>query len=257
VATTSSYPLRDQRNLILASLLVLAAAAWALLAWQAMADDGEMAMGLTMGMAAPLFMAMWVAMMVAMMFPASAPMILMFARVHAGKRERGQPFVPTWVFVSSYLLVWTLSGVVAYGAATGAEVLAEQWIWLMDNAARIGGGVLVLAGVYQLSPLKRSCLSKCRTPLDFILGSWRDGYVGSFRMGLEHGSYCLGCCWLLFVILFPLGVMNVGAMVAITLLIFAEKSLPRGETIAQVAAVALVAYGALVVSVPDALPTTM
>jgi predicted metal-binding membrane protein len=246
-----------ERNLILASLLVLAAAAWALLAWQAMADDGEMAMGLTMGMAAPLFMAMWVAMMVAMMFPASAPMILMFARVHAGKRERGQPFVPTWVFVSSYLLVWTLSGVVAYGAATGAEELAEQWMWLMDNAARIGGGVLALAGLYQLSPLKRSCLSKCRTPLDFILGSWRDGYVGSFRMGLEHGSYCLGCCWLLFVILFPLGVMNVGAMVAITLLIFAEKSLPRGERIAQVAAVALVAYGALVVSVPDALPTMM
>lgn len=257
MATTLSYPLRGQRNLILASLLVLAVAAWALLVWQAMADDGEMAMGLTMGMAAPLFMAMWVAMMVAMMFPASAPMILMFARVHDGKRQRGQPFVPTWVFVAAYLAVWTLSGVVAYGAAVGVEELAAQWMWLMDNAARFGGGVLVLAGLYQLSPLKRSCLSKCRTPLDFILGSWRDGYVGSFRMGLEHGAYCLGCCWLLFVILFPLGVMNIGAMVAITLLIFAEKSLPRGGNIAQVAAVALVAYGALVVSVPDALPTTM
>ena len=257
MAATSSYPLRGQRNLILASLLVLAAAAWVLLAWQSLADDGGMAMGLTMGMAAPLFMAMWVAMMVAMMFPASAPMILTFARVHAGKRERGQPFVPTWVFVSSYLLVWTLSGVVAYGAAAGTEELAEQWMWLMDNAARIGGVVLTVAGLYQLSPLKRACLSKCQTPLGFILGSWRDGYVGSFRMGLEHGSYCLGCCWLLFVILFPLGVMNIGAMVAITLLIFAEKSLPRGQTIAQAAALALVAYGALVVSVPDALPTTM
>ena len=126
-----------------------------------------------------------------------------------------------------------------------------------DNAARIGGVVLALAGLYQLSPLKRACLSKCQTPLGFILGSWRDGYAGSFRMGLEHGAYCLGCCWLLFVILFPLGVMNIGAMVAITLLIFAEKSLPRGAQIAHVAALALVAYGALVVSVPDALPTMM
>ncbi len=257
MAATSSYQLRGQRNLILASLLVLAAAAWALLVWQSAADDGEMAMGLTMGMAAPLFIAMWALMMVAMMFPASAPMILTFARVHAGKRERGQPFVPTWVFVSSYLLVWTLSGVVAYGAAVGTEELAEQWMWLTDNAARIGGVVLVVAGLYQLSPLKRACLSKCQTPLAFILGSWRDGYVGSFRMGLEHGSHCLGCCWLLFVILFPLGVMNIGAMVAITLLIFAEKSLPAGGRIAELAAVTLVAYGALVVFVPYALPTMM
>jgi predicted metal-binding membrane protein len=257
MATAASYPLPRERNLILASLLVLAAAAWALLFWQSAADDGEMAMGLTMGMAAPLFIAMWAVMMVAMMFPASAPMILTFARVHAGKRERGQPFVPTWVFVTSYILVWTLAGVVAYGAAVGVEELAKQWMWLTDNAARMGGGVLVLAGLYQLSPLKRSCLSKCRTPLDFILGSWRDGYLGSFRMGLEHGTYCLGCCWLLFVILFPLGVMNIGAMVAITVVIFAEKSLPLGRQVALATAAGLVAYGALVVFVPDALPTTM
>ena len=257
MATTASYPLSRERNLILASLLLLAAAAWALLFWQAAADGGQMAMGLTMGMAAPLFMAMWVAMMVAMMFPTAAPMILMFARVHAGKQERGQPFVPSWVFVGSYLLLWALSGVVAYGVAVGAEELARQWAWLMDNAARLGGGVLVLAGLYQLSPLKKACLSKCQTPLAFILGSWRDGYWGSFRMGFEHGVYCLGCCWLLFVILFPLGVMNVGAMVAITLLIFAEKSLPVGRQVAQLAAVALVAYGALVAFVPAVLPTMM
>jgi predicted metal-binding membrane protein len=171
--------------------------------------------------------------------------------------QRGQLFVPTWVFVSSYMLVWTLSGVVAYGAAVGAEKLADQSMWLMDNAARFGGGVLVLAGLYQLSPLKRACLSKCRSPLDFILGSWRDGYGGSFRMGLEHGAYCLGCCWLLFVILFPLGVMNVAAMAVITLLIFAEKSLPLGRQMGQIAAAALIAYGAVVALLPGALPTTM
>ena len=256
MTTALSYPLPRERNLIIASLLVLAAGAWALLVWRSASSDEDM-MGLTMGVGAPLFIAIWVAMMVAMMFPTAAPMIFTFARVHAGKRQRGQPFVPTWVFVSSYLAVWTLFGFLAYGAAVGAERLAEQSMWVMDNAARFGGGVLVLAGLYQLSPLKYACLSRCRTPLSFILGSWRDGYAGSFRMGLEHGAYCLGCCWLLFVILFPLGMMNVAAMAGITLLIFAEKSLRGGRQMAQLAALALIAYGALVVFVPNALPTMM
>lgn len=256
MATAVSYPMPRERNLILASLLVLATAAWALLVWQSVTADSS-AMGLTMGMGAPLFIAIWVAMMAAMMFPTAAPMILTFAGVHAGKRERGGPFVPTWVFVSAYMTVWALFGVVAYAVAVGAESLAEHSMWLMDNAARVGGGALALAGLYQLSPLKRSCLSKCRTPLGFLLGSWRDGYGGSFRMGFEHGAYCLGCCWLLFVILFPLGVMNVAAMAVITLLIFAEKSSPIGRQVGQMAAVALIAYGALVVFVPGALPTMM
>ena len=256
MARTVSYPLTRERNLILGSLLALAAGAWALLAWQSASAEEDM-MGLTMGMGAPLFIAIWVAMMVAMMFPTAAPMILTFARVQANRRQQSRPFVPTWVFVSSYLVVWTVFGVLAYGVAVGGERLADQSMWLMDNAARIGGGVLILAGLYQLSPLKYTCLSKCRTPLGFILSSWRDGYGGSFRMGLEHGTYCLGCCWLLFVILFPLGIMNVAAMAAITLLIFAEKSLPAGRQMGQLAALALIAYGALVLAVPDALPTMM
>lgn len=252
----TAHPLARERTIILASLLVLAGAAWAVLAWQWLTADSHM-MGLTMGMGAPLFLAIWVLMMVAMMFPTAAPMVLTFARVQAGKRERGQVFVPTWIFVASYLLVWSLAGVAAYGAAVGAERLAGQSAWLMDNAAAIGGIVLLLAGLYQLSPLKRSCLSKCRTPLDFIMTSWRPGRIGSFRMGLEHGMYCLGCCWLLFVILFPLGVMNVAIMALITVLIFAEKSLAVGPQVARAAAGALVVYGALVILRPDLLPTMM
>ena len=215
----------------------------------------NMAMGLTMGMGAALFLSIWVVMMVAMMFPTAAPMILMFARVHGDKRQSGKAFVPTWVFVSAYLLLWTLFGVLAYVGAMWVEALANQVPWLMANAARIGGGVLVVAGLYQLSPLKRSCLAKCRTPLDFVLSSWRDGYLGSFRMGLEHGIYCLGCCWLLFVIFFPLGMINVAAMAVVTILIFAEKSFPMGQRIAQVAALLLIAYGVLVIVMPGTLPT--
>jgi len=247
--------MRRERNVILALLLVLAAASWAVLLWQStIMDNQAMGMGLTMGMGAALFLAIWVVMMVAMMFPTAAPMILMFARVQRDKRRNGRAFVPTWVFVSAYLLLWTLFGVLAYVGAMWAETLAQQVPWLMMNAAHIGGGILVLAGLYQLSPLKRSCLAKCRTPLDFVLGSWRDGYIGSFRMGFEHGVYCLGCCWLLFVIFFPLGIMNVAAMAVVTVLIFAEKSLPLGQRIAQLAALALIAYGVLVVVVPGALP---
>jgi predicted metal-binding membrane protein len=246
--------LQRERNLILAFLLILAAAAWLLLVWQSTMVS-PMAMGLTMGMGAALFLLIWVIMMVAMMFPTAAPMILMFARVHRDKQQSGKAFVPTWVFISAYLLLWTLFGVLAYVGALWAEQLAQQVPWLMANAARIGGGVLVLAGLYQLSPLKRSCLAKCRTPLDFVLSSWREGYMGSFRMGLEHGIYCLGCCWLLFVIFFPLGMMNVAAMAVVTVLIFAEKSMPLGQRMAQVAALALIAYGVLVMVVPSMLPT--
>lgn len=248
--------LERERNLILGTLLVLAAAAWGVLVWQSAEAGGQMG-GLTMAMSAPLFLAIWIAMMVAMMFPTAAPMILMFKRVQAGRRQRGEGFVPTWLFVGAYLLIWTTFGALAYVMASGAEALAEGDRWLMENGPRIGGAALVLAGLYELSPLKRICLSKCRGPLDFVLRSWRDGKLGAVRMGLEHGVYCLGCCWLLFVILFPLGMMNVAAMALITLLIFAEKSLPIGPRLSQVAALALIAYGTLVVLFPEALPTTM
>ena len=251
----SDYPLPRERNLILGSLLVLAGFAWALLIWQSAVMDDEMS--LTMSMGAPLFIALWIVMMVAIMFPTAAPMILMFNRIHNQKKAKGQSFVPTWIFVSAYLLVWCGTGIVAYGLALVADEVADQSIWLMDNAARIGGVVLIVAGMYQLSPLKSVCLNKCRSPISFVMHSWRDGYWGSFRMGLGHGVYCLGCCWLLFLILFPLGMMNIAVLAAITALIFAEKSTAWGRQIARAAAGVLIVYGAVVVFVPDALPMMM
>jgi predicted metal-binding membrane protein len=248
--------LQRERYLILGVLLVLAALAWVLLIWQAPLLSTQ-AGGLTMGMSAVLFLAIWVVMMVAMMFPAAAPMILMFRAVSAGKRRQEQPYVPTWIFVSAYLLVWTSFGVVAYVLAVGAEGLAGQSMWLMENAPRMGGAVLVLSGLYQLSPLKHLCLSKCRTPWQWLLTSWHDGYAGAFRMGIEHGNFCLGCCWLLFVILFPLGMMNIAALAAVTVLIFAEKALPIGRHISQATGVGLIGYGVLVLFVPAALPMGM
>ena len=124
----------------------------------------------------------------------------------------------------------------------------------MMNAARIGGCILVLAGFYQLTPLKRVCLAKCRMPLEFVRASWRGGSFGAFRMGLEHGLACLGSSWLLFVLLFPLGLMNLAAMALLTALLLAEKCFPLGARVAQVAALALILYGVLVMVLPTLLP---
>jgi predicted metal-binding membrane protein len=208
----------------------------------------------TMGLRAPLFLAIWVIMMVAMMFPTAAPMILTFHKVQTGKRQRGEAFVSTWVFVAAYILVWTLAGVAAYAGALAAEAVAVRAALSPAAAARIGGAVLVAAGIYQLTPLKDLCLSKCRTPITFIMTSWRDGAGGALRMGWLHGAYCLGCCWLLFAILFPLGIMNIGAMAVVSLIIFAEKTLPWPRLAPNAAAVALVLYGALVITSPQFLP---
>ena len=251
-------PLSMQRNIILGLLLALAAASWALLVWQGAGEDMGMAMSSpTMGMRAPLFLTIWVIMMVAMMFPTAAPMILTFHKVQTSKRQRGEAFVATWVFVAAYMLVWMLSGVAAYVGALIAEAVATHAALSPSTAARIGGTVLVGAGAYQLTPLKDLCLSKCRTPISFIMTSWRDGTAGALRMGLLHGAYCLGCCWLLFAILFPLGIMNIAAMAVITLVVFAEKTLPWGRPVARATAVALVGYGVVVLAAPQTLPTFM
>ena len=245
-----------QRNVILALLLALAAAAWVLLARQG--AGAGMAMPIsspTTGMRAPLFLTIWVIMMVAMMFPTAAPMILTFHKVQASKRRRGEAFVATWVFVAAYLLVWTLSGAAAYAGAFAADAVAVRAALSPATAARIGGVILIVAGLYQLTPFKDLCLSKCRTPIGFIMTSWRDGQAGALRMGLLHGTYCLGCCWLLFVVLFPLGIMNIAAMAVITLVILAEKTLPWWRPVARVTAAALVAYGAVVLAAPQVLPT--
>jgi predicted metal-binding membrane protein len=250
------YPLARERNLILASLVALSVAAWTVLLWQAAGMTGP-AMGLTMGLSAPLFLLLWVVMMVAMMFPTAAPMILTFARVSSGRRAAGQPWVPTWLFTAAYLAIWTMFGVLAYLAARGADWLAGRSMWIMEHGSQVAAVLLILAGLYQLTPLKWACLSQCRSPLTFILTSWRTGRGGAVRMGLEHGLYCLGCCWLLFVLLLPLGMMNIAAMALLTLLIFAEKMLPAGQRVAQMAAAALILYGGLVLAYPRLLPMPM
>jgi predicted metal-binding membrane protein len=209
----------------------------------------------TIGPRAALFLVIWVIMMVAMMLPTAAPMILTFHRVQAANRQPGDAFVTTWVFVAAYLLVWACAGMFAYAGMLAAETAAARLALPPATTAQIGGAIIMVAGIYELTPLKDVCLSKCRKPLDFLVTLWRGGATSALEMGLLHGAYCLGCCWLLFVMLFPLGIMNLGAMAAVTLLIFAEKTLPWPRLAPYAAAVALVLYGALVITSPQLLPT--
>ena len=238
-------------------MLVSAAALWVLVAWLAnrMTSDDE-AM-LTMGMGGPLFIATWAAMMAAMMLPSVSPMVDAFVRIQANKRASGSRAVPVTIFVAGYLAVWIAVGVPAYVVARFLEDAAMDHEALMDAVARFGGALIVAAGIYQLTPLKRVCLHRCRTPMSFIMTSWRDGRVGALRMGAVHGGYCLGCCWLLFALLFPLGLMNVAIMAAVTALVFAERVLPSGDAVAVVAAVVLLCYGVAVLIQPDLLPAMM
>jgi predicted metal-binding membrane protein len=238
---------------ILACLAALTLVAWIILILQARAMGG-MATGLTMGMDAGLFLAIWVVMMAAMMFPAAAPMVLMFADVQTRKRQQGLATASTWLFISAYLAIWATVGYLAYTGAVGAQIVGRSVSWIGENGPYFGGLLLIAAGIYQITPLKRACLRQCRSPLAFILTSWHDGATGAIRMGVSHGLYCLGCCWLLFAILFPLGMMNIALLAVVTLLIFAEKSLPYGDHLSWAIAVVLIVYGGAVLVSPGMLP---
>src|SRR5262245_51447153 len=249
--------LSRQRSVILGLLLALAAAAWAILVWtHADSNMEDMTRGsLTFGPRAPLFLVIWVVMMVAMMLPTAAPMILTFHKVQAANRQPRDAFVSTWVFAAAYLLVWAFAGLAAHVGMQAAEAEIARVALAPTTAAQVGGAIIVVAGIYQLTPLKDVCLSKCREPLDFIVTEWRGGATSALELGMLHGAYCLGCCWLLFVVLFPLGIMNVGAMEAFTLVILAEKTLPWPRLAPYATAGALVLYGALVITSPQLLPT--
>jgi predicted metal-binding membrane protein len=238
---------------LLAILIAAAAASWV---WLADYDtsNGEMVMTATMGLSALPFLSIWAVMMVAMMFPTAAPMILTFQKIQS-RRAVGSAFFATTVFVVGYLLIWALTGVGAYVLARNAEAVASYYGITSGTEARVAGAIFCLAGLYQLTTFKNVCLTACRSPIDFIMTFWRAGTTGAFLMGSRHGLYCFGCCWLFFVILFPLGMMNILAMAAITLLIFAEKVLPWGQWGARATAAGLIAYGGVVIAFPCALPT--
>ncbi len=195
------------------------------------------------------FVGVWVVMMAAMMFPSVSPTVALYARMS----KRRSPLAPL-VFTSGYLLTWLAPGLLAFGVSAAARNLfAGEVSW--SGAGRwLAGGTLVVAAVYELTPFKDVCLGKCRSPLSFLIGSWRDGLSGALRMGARHGAWCVGCCWALMASLFALGVMSIAWTAFVAALIAAEKMLPWGRAVTYSTAALLLILGVLVVAAPDAVP---
>jgi predicted metal-binding membrane protein len=197
----------------------------------------------------------WVVMMAAMMFPSIAPMVLMYRRIHKRRRELGKARPgATTLFVAGYLIAWTAFGLAAYGLLQAIRSLSIDAFSWSEGGRYLAGGVIVVAAAYQLTPAKDVCLRKCRGPLDFVLGYWRSGYSGALRMGVEHGAWCVGCCWALMAALFALGVMSVGWMVFVAALIAIEKMLPWKAIANRGIAATLLTLGVAVALVPGQVP---
>lgn len=189
--------------------------------------------------------AMWVVMMVGMMTPSAAPMILIYARVGRQAAAHGKPFSATGWFAAGYLLAWiafSLAATLAQWALERAALLTP----MMESASQIlGGTVLIVAGLYQWTPLKDMCLSQCRSPLLFIQrhGGFRGTAVGAVQLGLRHGAYCVGCCWALMVLLFVGGVMNVLWIAAVAIVVLIERVVRGGRVVARLAGAGLAGTG--------------
>ncbi len=241
-----SSQLSKQEKIIILALILISIVAWVFTVHHSQTMGSEMSMinqPLIPGLI--LFLIMWTVMMIAMMFPAITPMVLLFSTVHEKRRTTNENLIPTWVFVAGYLLVWTLFGVLAYFVDMMIARLAMSYPTLQSFGHLIGGAVLIVAGLYQLTPLKNVCLTHCRSPLHFIMHKWREGYLGSLIMGIGHGTYCLGCCWGLMLVLFVVGIMNIVWMGILTLIIFIEKISRHGIIISRFVGVLLIVLGIL------------
>jgi predicted metal-binding membrane protein len=195
-----------------------------------------------------LLFLMWAVMMIAMMVPSAVPMIQAFLLVNEQRQISSRPLTPVGFFLLGYLVVWTSFSALATLAQWGLHKAALLSPMMAANSPVVSGGLLLAAGVFQWTPLKRACLSGCRSPLSFLMSGWRDGTAGAFWMGLRHGAYCVGCCWALMALLFVVGVMNLLWIAVIALFVMAEKILPRGELLGHIGGVALVAAGIAVMT---------
>jgi len=186
---------------------------------------------------------MWTEMMVAMMIPSAAPMILTFATVNRRRREQDRPYVSTGIFLLGYIIVWTLFSIVAALAQWFLHAKALISPMMVSTSPRLGGALLITAGVFQWTPLKNSCLTRCRSPLSFLMTQWREGKQGALTMGLTHGMYCAGCCWFLMALLFVAGVMNLWWIALIAILVLVEKVAPRGLFVEKTVGALLIVWG--------------
>jgi predicted metal-binding membrane protein len=251
--------LRRDRILVISSLVSIIALAWSYLllgAGMSMHDD----MGMPgMPMSQPhvmwtpaytsLVLTMWAVMMAAMMLPSAAPMILLYGTVSRRRQATASPSAGAGVFALGYVAVWAVFCVVALVLQVALDQAALLSPAMTLNSRWLAGSVLVAAGLYQWTPLKHACLRRCRSPLDFLMTEWREGWRGALMMGIRHGTYCVGCCWMTMLLLFIGGIMNMAWIAGIAAFVLVEKLAPAGHWIGRVAGVALVVWGATTVLV--------
>ena len=255
--------LRRDRQVVVAALVVVIVMAWL---WILLgASTGMSAMDVIVGpssdqmasiMAPALWTAgyagimftMWWVMMAAMMLPSAAPILLLFARINRKEKSAGRPFIPTGIFAAGYLIAWGAFSAVATGLQWAFEQLGLLSPMMVTTSYSLGGAILLAAGVWQLTPIKGICLRHCRSPMGFFMQSWRPGRGGAFRMGLEHGSFCLGCCWFLMGLLFFGGIMNLFWIAGLAAFVLLEKTVPMGSWIGRIVGVGVAAWGVLLIA---------
>ena len=240
--------LRRHRLVVAAGLFILAGLAWAYITREASLMSAHL--GMAMPQATPWnpgetagLAVMWIVMMVAMMIPSVAPVILLFAGVSRRRRVQGVPAAPVSVFTLGYLIAWTAYALLAALTQSALHSAALLSPTMASNSPLLGGGFLIVAGLYQWLPMKGACLSHCRSPLGFFSTEWREGVSGALLMGFRHGSYCVGCCWALMALLFVGGVMNLLWVAVIAGFVLIEKLAPNGGVLGRITGVLLVGWG--------------
>ena len=262
-ATFTANVLRRDRSIVLVGLGLIVLLSWVYmgyLAWEmaAMMDMSSAGMNMGMEMAMPaiqpwsaidygLMFIMWSVMMFAMMTPSAAPMVLTYTKINRQRQTPLQPVPGTAIFFLGYLLIWTAfsaAATLAQGILHSATLLSPM---METTSPVLGGMILIAAGVFQFTPLKYACLSHCRTPLGYFMTEWREGTKGALVMGLRHGAFCVGCCWLIMALLFVAGVMNLFWIAAIAAYVLLEKVLPGGHKVSWGIGVLMIGWGVWVI----------
>jgi predicted metal-binding membrane protein len=233
-----------------ASIVGVTALAWGYLAYQSWAMSHMDVVDMAMPGAREwgvldlvLVFTMWVVMMIGMMAPSASPVLLLFTRIQHERHSRGSTGVASGLFLLGYLLAWTGFSVAATLIQWGLHSAMLISPAMIGTSPLLGGVVLIAAGIYQWTPAKHACLNHCRSPLGYLLNEWRDGARGALVMGWRHGLYCTGCCWLLMLVLFVVGVMNLLWIALLAAFVLLEKNLPRGRWVSHATGLALIAWG--------------
>ncbi|MFC0773356.1 DUF2182 domain-containing protein [Terrimonas alba] len=193
-----------------------------------------------------LLFLMWFVMMIAMMTPSVTPLVIIFTLINRKRRQQQNPYVPSGYLLGGYFLVWAVFSLFATFLQWLLQRVALLNPEMVTTSKVLGGVILITAGTFQFTPLKNTCLHNCRSPMGFIHQYWKDGKNGALRMGIQNGIYCLGCCWILMILLFVSGIMNILWIAIITLFVLIEKVLPSVKVISFIAGFALFAYGIII-----------